>query len=488
MPLQAVTHHSIMQYHLFPKILLVIIIISSFEINNTTTVSSFHYITSITNSPFSSFSNTNIYSSTTFTTTFPKYVGAAASACVGASGGGASSGRCGSVCASGSPIMRLFGIVGDGSGNNDSCNNNNNNNNSNNNEENDNNNRAHERDAVIILKNKNNNNNNNSNNNNNNNNEYTMDIYHMNTVSSTQDEAKRILNERILLKKNNHNNNNNCILVSASTQTSGRGTSGRKWESNNNGNCHVTIGIPYDWITHFPITLLPLKIGSIVASNVIQMLLQSSSSLSPLASSSYPKSPKVNVKWPNDVLINERKVAGTLIESHQVVTNTNNSNNVSSTNWMLIGIGVNVAYAPTINTTGFQRGRLATCINDHISLDKDDDEGKDDDGDSRAKNLAVILAKDFIGWLIEDSLSSSSISSISSSSKIINEWKQYTEFGNEMELRNDTPTNNKLNVSVSDGGDGGEIVIPIDIELDGRLRVRCKRDNLERLLCVDYLL
>ena len=91
-----------------------------------------------------------------------------------------------------------------------------------------------------------------------------FEFTHLESVQSTQDEAKRRLLEGsysdIPLK----------FAISAEEQTLGRGTNGRTWIGNS-GNMFLTIAFPYDCLP-VPVTLLPLKVGSIVASRIKEIL------------------------------------------------------------------------------------------------------------------------------------------------------------------------------------------------------------------------
>lgn len=96
-------------------------------------------------------------------------------------------------------------------------------------------------------------------------------------------------------------------LVTAGAQTAGRGRQGRRWEAEAGSAllCSVVLRRAVD--------LLPLRGGLAVAD---------------LAGA------EAQVKWPNDVLVGGRKVAGVLVEARP------------QDGWAVLGIGVNLAAAP----------------------------------------------------------------------------------------------------------------------------------------------
>ncbi len=95
-------------------------------------------------------------------------------------------------------------------------------------------------------------------------------------------------------------------LVTASEQTAGRGRQGRTWVA------PAGRALLLSLVLHRPQRLLPLAAGVAVAELV---------------------GPNAMVKWPNDVLVDGRKVAGILVEGRP------------QEGWAVLGIGVNVALA-----------------------------------------------------------------------------------------------------------------------------------------------
>lgn len=93
-------------------------------------------------------------------------------------------------------------------------------------------------------------------------------------------------------------------IVTAAEQSAGRGRQGRTWTA------PPGQGLLLSVLVREPPRLLPLLAGVAVAEEA---------------------GPAARVKWPNDVLVAERKVAGILVEGR------------AQEGWAVIGIGVNVA-------------------------------------------------------------------------------------------------------------------------------------------------
>ena len=109
-------------------------------------------------------------------------------------------------------------------------------------------------------------------------------------------------------------------VVLAEEQTAGRGRDGRTWRSPVGG---VWLGM----LLRPPIPaagVLSLRIGLVIADVVEEVLGIRPTSLS---------GPRAGLKWPNDVLVDDRKVAGILCESRW---------QGDTLQWVAVGIGINV--------------------------------------------------------------------------------------------------------------------------------------------------
>lgn len=112
-------------------------------------------------------------------------------------------------------------------------------------------------------------------------------------------------------------------VITATAQTVGHGRYGRNWVSHY-GNLYVSF--IYKISSHNP--RLAYAIGVAVAEALIH----------------FGMSPKI--KWPNDILLDGKKVSGILIEYNQ--------------NFVVIGIGINIAHAPSV------REYKTTKINSYV--------------------------------------------------------------------------------------------------------------------------
>lgn len=131
------------------------------------------------------------------------------------------------------------------------------------------------------------------------------------TIDSTNDEARR---------RAEAGEPEGAVIVAAS-QTKGRGRRGRTWISPP-GNLHCSI-------------LLRPHCDVADAANLSFV---AALALAEALDGPAGNSERITVKWPNDVLLDHRKVAGILLESESAE---------GALQWVVIGIGVDVEYFPT---------------------------------------------------------------------------------------------------------------------------------------------
>lgn len=106
----------------------------------------------------------------------------------------------------------------------------------------------------------------------------------------------------------------------AREQTAARGRRGRFW-SNPPGNLAAT---------------LVMRPGGVPAWAALRSFLAANALYQTLAL--YAPREKLSLKWPNDVLLDERKVAGILLES---------AGAGGQVDWLVVGFGVNLRHTPT---------------------------------------------------------------------------------------------------------------------------------------------
>ncbi len=133
-------------------------------------------------------------------------------------------------------------------------------------------------------------------------------IYYFDTIDSTQNFATE-------LAKKPHENGS---IVIAKTQTAGRGRLNRKWESPKGGIWLSILLRPDFDISH-------VSLFSLAASLALAIAIEKKFKIKP------------KLKWPNDVTINDKKVAGILIDA-SIETN--------KIDYLIAGIGINFRIEP----------------------------------------------------------------------------------------------------------------------------------------------
>ena len=152
-------------------------------------------------------------------------------------------------------------------------------------------------------------------------------IYHYKKIKSTQQRA-------ISLAETNINNEHGTVIV-ADEQDEGIGRGKKKWASPIGGLWMSLIIKPRMEFAKVNMISVISAISVCEAINDISRL-------------------KTSIKWPNDILLNEKKLAGILID-----TNTNNIKN----DYIVVGIGINIDVdIPKINLSIASNNILPTKV------------------------------------------------------------------------------------------------------------------------------
>jgi len=138
-----------------------------------------------------------------------------------------------------------------------------------------------------------------------------LHLVELEAVGSTNDHAKS-------LAKNGYPHG---TIVRARAQTAGKGRHGNTWVS-------------FDGNLYMSLVLRPDMNAALTG----QLSFLAAVSLAEVLGEILPKENKIDLKWPNDVLLNGKKVAGILLETE--------TNGVRPVNWVVIGLGLNVVGAP----------------------------------------------------------------------------------------------------------------------------------------------
>ncbi|WP_202284187.1 biotin--[acetyl-CoA-carboxylase] ligase [Candidatus Liberibacter asiaticus] len=166
-------------------------------------------------------------------------------------------------------------------------------------------------------------------------NPYSFRYEFFGTISSTNDECmKRALSGDL-----------GNLWIVASCQTAGRGRRDNKWISDK-GNLYASL-LLIDSISKDSLTLLSFAIAVAMRSVIASTL---------------PVGTDVKIKWPNDILVFQRKIAGILIET------LNLKNGLQA---VVVGIGLNVKHCPVDTpypVTSLQREGGCIDLKDIFSL------------------------------------------------------------------------------------------------------------------------
>jgi len=156
---------------------------------------------------------------------------------------------------------------------------------------------------------------------------YDKGVIHYDSLDSTNEEAKRLIQTGSIERS---------AIIIADTQTSGKTTKINKIWNSPIGNLYTSYIYKIDNVNYLT------KISSLVSVAILRTIQYFSVSCD-------LKTVDIKIKWPNDILINEKKLSGILIEVEKFKKDT----------FVIIGTGVNILKAPKIND-----GRSATSLID----------------------------------------------------------------------------------------------------------------------------
>lgn len=158
-----------------------------------------------------------------------------------------------------------------------------------------------------------------------------MDLFKI-QIYDTLDSTNLLAKQKIIANDINPDYINAYLALS---QNAGVGKQGRVWDSKQ-GNLHLTFVLKIkNYLSTLDAVGLISLLSSVVIKETIEKLLISHNINNNLAN--------IKLKWPNDVLIDEKKIAGILLEIEQ---------NSNTEPYLIIGIGLNLLHYPqNLNAT-----------------------------------------------------------------------------------------------------------------------------------------
>ncbi len=154
--------------------------------------------------------------------------------------------------------------------------------------------------------------------------EYTLLIYDI--IDSTNEEAKRLAIDGI---EGNH-------AIWAESQTQGHGRYGRHWVSPP-GNLYLSLLLRPE---HDVATASQLAfVAAVAMADTVSFFLSTSA--------------RIGYKWPNDIMVENKKIGGVLLESRLKAGS-------NSLDWLIIGVGINIIDHPELlaERTGYEATSL----------------------------------------------------------------------------------------------------------------------------------
>jgi BirA family biotin operon repressor/biotin-[acetyl-CoA-carboxylase] ligase len=154
-------------------------------------------------------------------------------------------------------------------------------------------------------------------------------IYHYQKIGSTNDYAKT----------HALNSNEEKFGVVSDVQISGKGRRGRDWSSPE-GNLYSSLAFSLDYMDLNNIGEIAFVVSLAVRDAILDLAPELKDNL--------------KLKWPNDVLINDKKISGILLEK--------------TDDYLVVGVGINIIELPDINNILYQATSLK---NEKCDIDRD---------------------------------------------------------------------------------------------------------------------
>ncbi len=155
-------------------------------------------------------------------------------------------------------------------------------------------------------------------------------LYFYDSIGSTNNEAKILAS----------NGAPEGTLVVADEQTAGRGRFNRRWSTPKGSSLAVSL------VLRSKLSKTQISHISILGSLATAYAIEYSCNVSP------------KLKWPNDIWINQTKIAGVLVET---------SYNIEVPEWLILGIGINVNSGPyEITNSSYPVSFLANIIGHNV--------------------------------------------------------------------------------------------------------------------------
>lgn len=175
------------------------------------------------------------------------------------------------------------------------------------------------------------------------------DLVALEQIGSTNDEARRLALAGA----------EDGTLVWAREQVTGRGRRGRNWTSPP-GNLYTSLILRPDCTPGEAVQLG--MVAAVAIGDALGTLL--------------PPMSEVRFKWPNDILVHDRKIAGILLESSAMAS--------GKLEWLVLGIGVNIENFPADTTFP------ATCLKEWLG---------EDDGPISVEGTLEAVCRSFLLWI-----------------------------------------------------------------------------------------